>query len=57
MIRVRSVLQTKWGKADEVAAALKEGMNQLAKEMGGRNPHILTDLSGRSTVVEEIDAE
>ncbi len=58
MIRVRSVLQTKWGKADEVAAALKEGMNQLAKEMGGRNPHVLTDLSGPfHRVVEEIDVE
>ncbi len=58
MIRVRSVLQTKWGKADEVAAALKEGMNQLAKEMDGRNPHILTDLSGPfHRVVEEIDVE
>jgi hypothetical protein len=58
MIRVRSVLQTKWGTADEVAAALKEGMNQLAKEMGGRNPHILTDLSGPfHRVVEEIDVE
>lgn len=58
MVRVRSVVQTKWGKADEVAAALKEGIGQMAKEVGGRNPHVLTDLSGPfHCVVEEIDVE
>lgn len=58
MVRMRAVMQTKWGKADEVAAALKEGMAQMAKEVGGRNPHVLTDLSGPfHRVVEEVDLE
>lgn len=58
MVRVRSVLQVKWGKADEVAGAMKESLGRMAGELGARNAHILTDLSGPfHRVVEEIDVE
>ncbi len=53
MIRVRSV-PDEWARRTR-SPPLKEGMNQLAKEMDGRNPHILTDLSGPFHRVVEGD--
>ncbi len=53
MILVRTVFQAKWGKAQELVAAFKEGMRGAE-----RQPRILTDLSGPfHTVVLEGEHE
>lgn len=54
MIMARTVIQTKWGKADEVVQGMKEMMNQGPMPEGGHKVMLLTDLSGEfHTVVME----
>ena len=58
MVRVRSVIQVKWGKSDEVAQVMSEVMAVIAQDLDVSNVHILTDLSGTfHRVVEEVDVE
>ena len=59
MILYRTVLQAKFGKADEVVAAFKEMNNILpADQMESLQPRILTDISGPfDTVVLETTHE
>ncbi len=58
MVRVRFVLQVKWGKSDEVAQVMSEAMAAMAQDFDVSNVHILTDLSGSfHRVVEELDVE
>ena len=44
MVLVRYVFQTKWGKANEVVAGLKETQKIIGEHFG--HSRILTDLSG-----------
>ena len=54
MIMARTVIQTKWGKADEVVKAMKEMMGSGPMPEGGHKVMLLTDLSGEfHTVVME----
>jgi len=54
MIMARTVIQTKWGKADEVVRGMKEMMKSGPMPEGGRKMTLLTDLSGEfHTVVME----
>jgi hypothetical protein len=59
MIMVRTVFQTKWGKADEVVAGLAESMRQGGGlDAKGHKVKLLTDLSGEfHTVVIEAQYE
>jgi hypothetical protein len=53
MIVVRTVFQAKWGKADELVRAVREGQQEMIREAGIRG-RILTDLGGQFfTVVLE----
>ena len=57
MILVRTIFHAKWGKADEVLQAMKEGVQTLTNSF----PHkvrILSDLSGETyTLVVEAEHE
>jgi quinol monooxygenase YgiN len=54
MIMARTVIQTKWGKADAVIQGMKEMMNSGPMPEGGHKVMLLTDLSGEfHTVVME----
>jgi len=54
MIMARTVIQTKWGKADEVVKGMKEMMTSGPMPEGGHKVILLTDLSGEfHTVVME----
>ena len=54
MIMARTVIQTKWGKADEVVKGMKEMMKSGPMPEGGQKVMLLTDLSGEfHTVVME----
>ncbi len=54
MIMARTVIQTKWGKADEVVQGMKEMMKGGPMPEGGHKVTLLTDLSGEfHTVVME----
>ena len=58
MVLVRIVMQTKWGKASEVAQAMAEGADKMRDVIGSGRVRVLTDLSGPfHTVVEEIEVE
>ncbi len=57
MIQVRTVFQAHFGKAGELAKAMKASMATMAGERGARWA-ILTDLSGPfDTVVMEVQVE
>ncbi len=50
----RTVIQTKWGKADKVVNGMKEMMKSGPMPEGGHKVMLLTDLSGEfHTVVME----
>lgn len=54
MIMARTVIQTKWGKADKVVNGMKEMMKGGPMPEGGSKVMLLTDLSGEfHTVVME----
>ncbi len=54
VIMARTVMQTKWGKADKVVSGMKEMMNSGPMPEGGHKVLLLTDLSGElHTVVME----
>ena len=54
MIMARTVIQTKWGKAEEVVNGMKEMMKSGPMPEGGHKVTLLTDLSGEfHTVVME----
>lgn len=54
MIMARTVIQAKWGKADEVVQGMKEMMGSGPMPEGGHKVMLLTDLSGEfHTVVME----
>lgn len=59
MILYRSVLQAKFGKADDLVAAIKQGLAALpAEQVQAMQPRILTDISGPfDTVVLETTHE
>ena len=58
MIMARTVIQTKWGKADEVVKGMKEMMASGPMPEGGHKVILLTDLSGEfHTVVMEAQFE
>jgi hypothetical protein len=57
MILVRTVLQVKWGKMDEVLSAMGE-MRSLGSAAGMRGMRVLTDLGGPMfTLVQETEVE
>jgi hypothetical protein len=57
MILVRNIFQARFGRAGEVAKAMKESSKALGEIYGG-NARILTDLSGQfDTVVLEIEVD
>ncbi len=54
MIMARTVIQTKWGKADEVVNGMKEMMKGGPMPEGGHKVTLMTDLSGEfHTVIME----
>jgi quinol monooxygenase YgiN len=54
MIMARTVIQTKWGKADKVVEGMKEMMKSGPMPEGGHKVTLMTDLSGEfHTVVME----
>ncbi len=54
MIIARTVIQTKWGKADKVVQGMKEMMKGGPMPEGGHKVTLMTDLSGEfHTVVME----
>ncbi|HKP51141.1 MAG TPA: hypothetical protein VJ183_00670 [Chloroflexia bacterium] len=54
MIMARTVIQAKWGKADEIVKGMKEMMASGPMPEGGHKLMLLTDLSGEfHTVVME----
>ena len=54
MIMTRTVIQTKWGKADQVVKAMKEMLSSGPMPEGGGKATLMTDLSGEfHTVVLE----
>ncbi len=59
MVLVRLVLQTKWGKAQEVVDGFKQSAEMMRRVAGpNMRARVLTDLSGPfHTVVEEIEVE
>jgi hypothetical protein len=59
MILVRLVIQTKWGKADEVVAMFKKEAELMRRLLGpNTRGRILTDISGPfHTVVQELEVE
>ncbi len=59
MILVRIVLQTKWGRAQEVVDDFKQNAEMMRRIAGGKvRARILTDLSGPfHTVVQEMEVE
>jgi hypothetical protein len=58
MILARTVIQTKWGKADQVVKAMKEMMGSGPAPEGSGKSTLLTDLSGEfHTVVLEAQFE
>jgi hypothetical protein len=60
MIMVRTVFQTKWGKADQVVQGMKEMMNSgaMGSEAQNQKAVLMTDLSGEfHTVVMEARYE
>src|SRR5690348_1122684 len=57
MILVRNIFQAQFGRAGELAKAMKENTGQLGEVYGGK-ARVLTDLSGPfDTVVLEIEIE
>ena len=57
MILVRTIFHTKWGKADEVIAGMKEGVQAMTKS-NPQKVRILSDLSGElHTVTLEAEHE
>lgn len=59
MIVVRTVFQTKWGKAQEVVDRLVASADAMQDQLSGiKRARILTDLSGPfHTVVQELEME
>lgn len=59
MIVVRTVFQTKWGKAQEVADRLIQSADAMGSQLGSvKRARIMTDLSGPfHTVVQELELE
>ena len=56
MILVRTVLNVKWGKMDEVLAGMAQ-MRSLGDDLGMRG-RVLTDLAGPMfTLVQEVEVE
>jgi hypothetical protein len=57
MILVRNIFQAKFGRAGELANAMKEEAQKISEGYGGK-ARVLTDLSGQfDTVVFEIEVE
>jgi quinol monooxygenase YgiN len=54
MIMARTVIQTRWGKAEDVVPGMKEMMKSGPMPEGGHKVTLMTDLSGEfHTVVME----